>query len=87
MVATTDAPHSGSDPCIEKSTEAGFQSDTSQTPSQLELQSNLLDLERLGRERPPCFANIWAELAFGFSIVMSQILAVCIFLTCPSYIP
>ncbi|KAB8078303.1 major facilitator superfamily domain-containing protein [Aspergillus leporis] len=75
MVATTDAPHSGSDPCIEKSTEAGFQSDTSQTPSQLELQSNLLDLERLGRERPPCFANIWAELAFGFSIVMSQILA------------
>ncbi|KAE8354566.1 major facilitator superfamily domain-containing protein [Aspergillus coremiiformis] len=33
------------------------------------------DIERLGRQRPPCFSNIWSELAFGFSIVMSQILA------------
>ncbi|GAB1191809.1 hypothetical protein APSETT444_000992 [Aspergillus pseudonomiae] len=47
---------------------------TPQSPSQLEQQSDL-DLERLGRERPPCFSNIWSELTFGFSIVMSQILA------------
>jgi hypothetical protein len=34
-------------------------------------------LERLGRERPPCFSSLWSELTFCFSIVMSQILAVC----------
>lgn len=34
-------------------------------------------LERLGRERPPCFSSCWSELTFCFSIVMSQILAVC----------
>ncbi|RLL93219.1 hypothetical protein CFD26_101393 [Aspergillus turcosus] len=32
-------------------------------------------LERLGRERPPCFSSFWSELTFCFSIVMSQILA------------
>ncbi|EAW10808.1 putative MFS multidrug transporter [Aspergillus clavatus NRRL 1] len=32
-------------------------------------------LERLGRERPPCFSSAWSELTFCFSIVMSQILA------------
>ncbi|KIV78842.1 hypothetical protein PV11_06451 [Exophiala sideris] len=31
-------------------------------------------IERLGRERPPIFKSIWAELAFVFSIFMSQIL-------------
>lgn len=31
-------------------------------------------IERLGRERPPAFKTIWAEMAFVFSIVMSQIL-------------
>lgn len=33
-------------------------------------------IERLGRERPQCFANIWSEIAFCFSILMSQILTV-----------
>ncbi|OCT51970.1 putative MFS-type transporter [Cladophialophora carrionii] len=31
-------------------------------------------IQRLGRERPPAFTTIWAELAFVFSIVMSQII-------------
>ncbi|KAL2002686.1 hypothetical protein VTN02DRAFT_6169 [Thermoascus thermophilus] len=31
-------------------------------------------IERLGRERPPCFATRWSEMAFCFSILMSQIL-------------
>ncbi|KAJ5140899.1 Major facilitator superfamily domain general substrate transporter [Penicillium atrosanguineum] len=33
------------------------------------------DLEKLGRERPSHFSSPWSELAFCFSIVMSQILA------------
>ncbi|KAJ6134628.1 Major facilitator superfamily domain general substrate transporter [Penicillium sp. IBT 18751x] len=37
--------------------------------------TNGLDLEKLGRERPSHFSNRWSELAFCFSIVMSQILA------------
>ncbi|KAL3481076.1 major facilitator superfamily domain-containing protein [Aspergillus californicus] len=32
-------------------------------------------LERLGKERPPSFSGVWSEVAFCFSIVMSQILA------------
>lgn len=31
-------------------------------------------IEKLGRERPPAFKNIGAEIAFNFSICMSQIL-------------
>lgn len=31
-------------------------------------------IERLGRERPPGFKSMWSEIAFVFSIVMSQIL-------------
>ncbi len=31
-------------------------------------------LERLGRERPPTFKTMWREIAFVFSIIMSQIL-------------
>ncbi|KAL4919013.1 major facilitator superfamily domain-containing protein [Aspergillus aurantiobrunneus] len=34
-----------------------------------------LSLERLGRERPPSFSGAWSEIAFCFSIIMSQILA------------
>lgn len=34
------------------------------------------DLEKLGRQRPECFKSLGSELAFCFSIVMSQILAV-----------
>ncbi|KAE8150942.1 major facilitator superfamily domain-containing protein [Aspergillus avenaceus] len=49
--------------------------DSSGDTSQLESQSDDSAMERLGRERPACFSSIWTELAFGFSIVMSQILA------------
>lgn len=38
--------------------------------------SNEADLEKLGRERPAHFSSRWSELAFCFSVVMSQILAV-----------
>ncbi len=31
-------------------------------------------IERLGRERPPAFKTIWSEIAFVFSITMSQLL-------------
>ncbi|KAL5341904.1 major facilitator superfamily domain-containing protein [Aspergillus crustosus] len=34
-----------------------------------------ISLERLGRERPPSFSGSWPEVAFCFSIIMSQILA------------
>lgn len=34
------------------------------------------DLEKLGKKRPQTFSGLWPELAFCFSIVMSQILAV-----------
>lgn len=36
-------------------------------------------IEQLGRQRPPCFSNMWSELAFCFSIMMSQIIAVSTF--------
>jgi hypothetical protein len=35
-----------------------------------------IDLEKLGKERPQIFSGTWPELAFCFSIFMSQILAV-----------
>lgn len=38
--------------------------------------TTMLDLEKLGKERPEIFSGQWPELAFCFSIVMSQILAV-----------
>lgn len=78
MAPIADTPLSGSDPNMEKSAEErGSPSlGAPQSPSQLEQQSDLADLERLGRERPACFSNIWSELTFAFSIVMSQILAV-----------
>jgi len=31
-------------------------------------------IERLGRERPPTFKSLWHEIAFAFSIYMSQVL-------------
>lgn len=33
-------------------------------------------IERLGRERPAVFKSLWAEIAFVFSISMSQVLSV-----------
>ncbi|KAE8370382.1 major facilitator superfamily domain-containing protein [Aspergillus caelatus] len=77
MAPIADTPLSGSDPNMEKSAEeTGSPSlGAPRSPSQLEQQSDLADLERLGRERPACFSSIWSELTFAFSIVMSQILA------------
>lgn len=40
-------------------------------------------VERLGRERPPSFGSWYSEYTLCFSVVMSQILAVCN----PSYLP
>lgn len=34
-------------------------------------------LERLGRERPATFPNKWIELCFCFSLLASELLAVC----------
>jgi len=34
-------------------------------------------LERLGRERPATFPNNWIELCFCFSLLASELLAVC----------
>ncbi|KAJ5797564.1 uncharacterized protein N7503_006860 [Penicillium pulvis] len=39
------------------------------------IHTNEPDLEKLGRDRPSHFSSQWSELAFCFSIVMSQILA------------
>ena len=39
---------------------------------------DLKTIERLGRQRPHHFSNIWTELAFCFSIFMCQILSVCL---------
>lgn len=38
--------------------------------------TTVIDLEKLGKERPQTFSGTWPELAFCFSIFMSQILAV-----------
>jgi hypothetical protein len=35
-------------------------------------------LERLGRERPATFPNKWIELCFCFSLLASELLAVCL---------
>jgi len=32
-------------------------------------------IERMGRERPPTFHTAWSEIAFVFSIIMSQVLS------------
>jgi hypothetical protein len=43
---------------------------------QTDISTNMPDLEKLGKERPKTFSGRGPELAFCFSIVMSQILAV-----------
>ena len=45
-------------------------------PEQARINQETVDLERLGRERPKCFAGPWSEISFCLSIFMSQILAV-----------
>ncbi|KAJ5679978.1 hypothetical protein N7536_011117 [Penicillium majusculum] len=44
-------------------------------PEQARINQETVDLERLGRERPKCFAGPWSEISFCLSIFMSQILA------------
>ncbi|KAK2746333.1 hypothetical protein FQN57_003215 [Myotisia sp. PD_48] len=49
-----------------------------QNPSDIDRENVLdpeIDMEKLGRMRPAVFKNFGSELAFGFSIVMSQVLA------------
>ncbi|EDN03242.1 predicted protein [Histoplasma mississippiense (nom. inval.)] len=53
---------------------AGISVPRGQQPAQVELLSER-DIERLGRERPSSFKNAWTEIAFVFSISMSQVLA------------
>jgi hypothetical protein len=51
------------------------------TPLQIltdEEESTLARIERLGRARPEKFKSIWEEIGFCFSIVMSQVLTVCL---------
>lgn len=71
---------------------ASFDAEVPETPASIEstagtsirdgqqpAQAKLLlerDIERLGRERPAAFKNAWTEIAFVFSISMSQVLAV-----------
>ncbi|PLB52910.1 MFS multidrug transporter [Aspergillus steynii IBT 23096] len=44
-------------------------------PEHLEGYMDEAYIEQLGRQRPACFSSLWSELAFCFSIMMSQILA------------
>ncbi|EEH06915.1 drug resistance protein [Histoplasma capsulatum G186AR] len=55
-------------------TTTGISVPRGQQPAQAELLSER-DIERLGRERPSAFKNAWTEIAFVFSISMSQVLA------------
>ncbi|RVX66491.1 hypothetical protein B0A52_09775 [Exophiala mesophila] len=44
-------------------------------PTEVDIEESLeVRIERLGRERPPTFKSIWQELAFLFSVIMSQVL-------------
>lgn len=45
--------------------------ETIESPTEESLQ---VRIERLGRERPPTFTSLWSEIAFVFSISMSQFL-------------
>lgn len=50
---------------------------SAQGPSDAEAQPQEIDVEALGRQRPPIFKTIWAELGFCFSLVASMLMAVC----------
>lgn len=44
-------------------------------PTEVDIEESLeVRIERLGRERPPTFKSIWQEVAFLFSVIMSQVL-------------
>ena len=51
-------------------------SNMTSSEQQQDTTKSMPDLERLGMERPQAFSGLWPELAFCFSTVMSQILAV-----------
>ena len=42
-----------------------------------EAQTQEIDIEALGRQRPAVFGTIWSELGFCFSLVASMLMAVC----------
>lgn len=52
----------------------GANSGRSTPSSQLEGESEAARIERLGRQRPEKFRSIWIEIAFVFSITVSQLL-------------
>ena len=51
------------------------------------IESEQARIERLGRERPAKFKSLGAELAFCYSIIASQFMAVCINIPCCRRIP
>ena len=83
MSIETPDPHGHSTEVAENvnlsANEKGVDGGHNKQPSSSAPAPNLLDdetIERLGRQRPPHFSNIWTELAFCFSIFMCQILSV-----------
>lgn len=40
--------------------------------------NTIIDVEKLGRQRPAAFATPWAELGFVFSLLGSMAMAVCV---------
>ena len=38
-------------------------------------------IERLGRQRPAQFKTLWSEIAFAYSVLASQMMAVCLSVT------
>ncbi|KAL1953882.1 hypothetical protein VTO42DRAFT_2068 [Malbranchea cinnamomea] len=65
--------------CDEESRECGEQcqgnSDSAAENGRIVALFSEAELERLGRQRPACLPNVWCEMAFCFSVVMSQVLA------------
>ena len=51
--------------------------DSTPEPSDAEAQPQQIDIEALGRQRPPIFKTLWAELGFCISLVASMLMAVC----------
>jgi MFS family permease len=62
------------EPLKEDSPPVALQSHASSDPQESDEESMNARIERLGRERPPAFRSRLSEIAFVFSIVMSQII-------------
>lgn len=72
----TDGEKSGSEtPADASAPESARASATGQ--GDVEVQPQRIDIEALGRQRPPIFKTIWAELGFCVSLVGSMLMAVC----------